>query len=183
MSASATSRLALARRIYERAHLTGEFILRSGATADSYFDKYLFESDPILLREIAEAMVDLLPDDVDVLAGLELGGVPLATACSQVSGLPTRFVRKQAKSYGTRQLAEGGQVEGVRLAVIEDVITTGGQVIESCRALRREGAHITAILCVIDREAGRASDLARENLQVRSLFTTSELQRAVNAAK
>lgn len=74
----------LARRIYERAHLTGSFVLRSGATSSEYFDKYLFESDPRLLHEIVQAMVEILPGRVDALAGLELGGLPLATVCSQV---------------------------------------------------------------------------------------------------
>jgi orotate phosphoribosyltransferase len=105
----------LARRIYERSRLTGEFRLRSGAMSDEYFDKYLFESDPQLLREVAGALVALLPDGVDVLAGLELGGVPLATVISQVSGLPTLCVRKRPKTYGTCRLSEGGAVSGRRL--------------------------------------------------------------------
>jgi orotate phosphoribosyltransferase len=176
---SLSDRHLLALRIYERAHLTGSFMLRSGATSSEYFDKYLFESDPRLLRAVAQAVIELLPGQVDALAGLELGGVPLATVCSQVSGLPTLFVRKQPKSYGTRRLAEGGSLAGRRLAVIEDVITSGGQVIESCRQLRAEGAEIAAVVCVIDREAGGAENLAAEGLQLRSLFTMSQLQDAV----
>jgi orotate phosphoribosyltransferase len=179
MSAPRSSgQLVLARRIYERAHLTGEFRLRSGTVSGEYFDKYLFESDPRLLREIAEALVGLLPDGVDALAGLELGGVPLAVLASQVSGLPTLFVRKQAKTYGTCRLAEGGQLAGKRVVVIEDVITSGGQVIESCRELRAQGAQIVTVICVIDREADGAGNLAREGLQLRSLFTMSQLQQA-----
>jgi orotate phosphoribosyltransferase len=173
MSGSAVE---LARRIYERSRLTGEFRLRSGATSDEYFDKYLFESDPPLLREIAEALVVLLPDGADALAGLELGGVPLATVVSQVSGLPTLFVRKERKTYGTCRLAEGGEIDGRHLVVIEDVITSGGQVIESCGALREHGAQITMVLCVIDREAGGRENLAAENLDLRSLFTMSQLR-------
>jgi orotate phosphoribosyltransferase len=178
---SLSDRHLLALRIYERAHLTGSFVLRSGAMSSEYFDKYLFESDPRLLLEIAQSLVDLLPERVDALAGLELGGVPLATVCSQVSGLPTLFVRKQAKSYGTHRLAEGGPVAGRRLAVIEDVVTSGGQVIQSCRQLRAEGAEIAAVLCVIDREAGGAENLAAEGLQLRSLFTMSELVDAASS--
>jgi orotate phosphoribosyltransferase len=140
MTASAPDLAPLARRIYDRCHLTGEFVLRSGATSGEYFDKYLFESDPALLREIAQALVRLLPDRVDAVAGLELGGVPLATAVSQISGLSTLFVRKQAKTYGTCRLAEGGDVAGRRLVVIEDVVSSGGQVVASCRALRQLGA-------------------------------------------
>jgi orotate phosphoribosyltransferase len=170
----------MAARIYERAHLTGRFVLRSGATSSEYFDKYLFESDPSLLLEIARELAELLPPQLDALAGLELGGVPLATVCSQVSGLPTLFVRKQAKSYGTRRLAEGGPLAGRRLAVIEDVITSGGQAIESCRQLRSEGAEIAAVMCVIDRQAGGAENLASEGLQLRPLFTMSQLEGAVH---
>lgn len=168
----------LARRVHRRAHLTGEFRLRSGAVSDEYFDKYMFESDPELLRAVAEALAALLPRDVDAVAGLELGGVPLATMVSQLSGLPALFVRKSPKDYGTCRLAEGGEVAGRRLAVIEDVVTSGGQLIESCAALRERGADIVGVLCVIDREAGGGDNLAAEGLKLRSLFTMSQLRQA-----
>ncbi|HEX3509962.1 MAG TPA: orotate phosphoribosyltransferase [Solirubrobacteraceae bacterium] len=168
----------LSRRIYDRSYLSGEFTLRSGQISGEYFDKYLFESDPVLLREIAEALVDLLPENVDALAGLELGGVPLATACSLICGLPTLFVRRQAKTYGTCKLAEGGPVQGARIVVIEDIVTSGGQVLESCQQLRAEGAEIVGVLCVIDRGAGGPENLARAGLALRSLFTMDELQHA-----
>jgi orotate phosphoribosyltransferase len=175
---STTSDDALARRVYARAHLEGEFRLRSGAVSGEYFDKYLFESDPELLRAIAEALVALVPSDVDAVAGLELGGVPLATMVSQLSGLPALFVRKAPKEYGTRRLAEGGEVAGRRLAVIEDVVTSGGQLIESCAALRERGADIVAVVCVIDREAGGAANLAAHGLELRSVFRMSRLAAA-----
>jgi orotate phosphoribosyltransferase len=173
MSGSTTQ---LGERIYARSRLTGEFRLRSDATSSEYFDKYLFESDPPLIREIAEALVALIPAGVEVLAGLELGGVPLAVVASQVSGLPTVFVRKTAKTYGTCRLAEGGEVAGRRIAVVEDVVTSGGQVIESCRELRDREAEIVAVLCVIDREAGGRENLATEGLDLRALFTMSQLR-------
>lgn len=120
--------------------------------------------------------MDLLPERVDALAGLELGGVPLATVCSQGCWLPTLFVRKHAKGYGACRLAEGGELAGRRVAVIEDVVTSGGQVIESCRELRQRGAEVVVVLCVADREAGGRENLASEGLQLRSLFTMSQLQ-------
>lgn len=166
----------LARRVFERAHLTGEFRLRSGEVSREYFDKYMLESDPSLLREIAEALVAQLPEGVQALAGLELGGVPLATVASQVCGLPTLFVRKQAKTYGTRGLAEGGELSGKRIAIIEDVITSGGQVIASAKELRSQGAEIVVVLCVIDREAGGRDNLASEGLTLSSLFSMSGLK-------
>ena len=165
----------LARRVYAISHLTGEFRLRSGATSTEYFDKYRFESDPALLRAIAEALVPLVPAGTEALAGLELGGVPIATALSQLTGLPALFVRKQAKTYGTCQLAEGGRVEGRRLTVVEDVVTSGGQVIESCAELRRLGATVDRVLCVIDRRAGGAEKLAAEDLELAALFRMDEL--------
>ena len=173
---AAAGRADLAARVHRTAHLTGEFVLRSGATSTEYFDKYLFEADPALLREIAEGLRELVPDGVEALAGLELGGVPLATVLSQLTGIPARFVRKQAKEYGTRRLAEGGELDGVRVAVVEDVVTSGGQLIESCRALREAGARIEGVLCVIDREAGGRDNLAAEGLELRALFTASDLR-------
>jgi orotate phosphoribosyltransferase len=179
---SSTTDEALARHIYDRAHLEGEFRLRSGAMSGEYFDKYLFESDPELLRAVAGGLVSLLPSGVQAVAGLELGGVPLATMVSQLSGLPTLFVRKAPKDYGTCRLAEGGEVAGRRVAVIEDVVTSGGQLIESCAALRERGAEIIGVLCVIDREAGGADNLAANGLELRPLFTMSGLKRAAEAA-
>jgi orotate phosphoribosyltransferase len=179
------SRASLGGRINARARLTGEFRLRSGAVSNEYFDKYLFESDPPLIREIAEALVAFLPADVEMLAGLELGGVPLAVVASQISGLPAVFVRKTAKAYGTCRLAEGAEIAGRRIAVVEDVVTSGGQVIESCRELRDRDADIAVVLCVIDREAGGHENLAAAGLDLRSLFTMHELKqsRAIDPAR
>lgn len=171
-----TDREKLARRIHEAAHLTGEFLLRSGAVSDEYFDKYRFESDPELLGDVAEHLAELIPDGTEALAGLELGGVPLATALSLRSGLPQRFVRKEPKEYGTRNLAEGGDIEGVRLTVVEDVVTSGGQVIASCGDLVERGADVIAVLCVIDREAGGREAIAEAGFELHALFTASDLR-------
>lgn len=166
---------ALATAIYDTAHLTGQFVLRSGATSTDYFDKYLFEADPALLRVIAEHLAPLVHDDTQVLAGLELGGVPLAVALGQVMGLPTAFVRKEAKTYGTCKLAEGGAVADRRVTVVEDVVTSGGQVIASCADLRQQGAQIQGVVCVIDREAGGSANLAAQGLPLTALFVMSDL--------
>jgi len=165
----------LANRVYDAAHLTGTFTLRSGTTSTEYFDKYRFEADPTLLRDIAQAMAPLVPDGIDALAGLELGGVPIATALSMVTGLPARFVRKEAKTYGTCMLAEGGDIEGMRLLVVEDVVTTGGQVLLSTADLRERGAKVDTVLCVIDRESGGTEAFAAQDLELRSLFRMSDL--------
>ena len=165
----------LAKRVGEACRLTGVFTLRSGQTATTYFDKYLFEADPTLLRAVAERMVDLVPDSTEVLAGLELGGVPIATALSLATGLPTAFVRKEAKTYGTAKLAEGAEVDGRRVLVVEDVITTGGQVAISTGDLRARGALIDTVLCAIDRSGGDHTALDAVAVTVTALFTADQL--------
>ena len=166
----------LASRVYDAAHLTGTFTLRSGQTSTEYFDKYRFEADPVLLRDIAEAMAPLVPDGIDALAGLELGGVPIATALSMVTGIPARFVRKEAKTYGTCLLAEGGDIEGLRLLVVEDVVSTGGQVLTSTADLRERGAKVDTVVCAIDRRPEGSDVFAREDLELRALFTMADLK-------
>ena len=168
----------LAARIVAVSHLTGTFVLRSGLTADRYFDKYRFESDPSLLAEIVQQMVPLVPPDAHGLAGLELGGIPLATVLSAATGLPAYFVRKQAKKYGTERLCEGGDIGGKRLVIIEDVVTTGGQILLSAQDLRAEGAAVHDAICVIDREAGGSERLAEEGIVLRHLFSMSDLESA-----
>ncbi len=171
-------RPALARALHQTAHLTGEFRLRSGAVSHEYFDKYRFEADPTLLRAVAAHLAPLIPAGTEVLGGLELGGVPVATALSLRTGLPVAFVRKSAKTYGTCRLAEGADVAGRRVCIVEDVITTGGQVLLSARDLRRLGAGLTHVLCVVERDpAGRAA-LAAEGLTLTALFTGAELATA-----
>jgi orotate phosphoribosyltransferase len=172
----------LAARVYATAHLEGEFLLRSGVVSNEYFDKYRFEADPGLLRDIAVEMVPLVPAEAQLLGGLELGGIPLATMVSQLSGLPARFVRKQAKTYGTLQLAEGGDLEGYRICLIEDVITSGGAVIDATHALRDAGATVDTVVCVIDRQSGGREKLAELGVELRAVFTKADLEAAAAAA-
>ncbi|GAA2284564.1 orotate phosphoribosyltransferase [Glycomyces scopariae] len=169
----------LARDIFDRSHLTGEFTLRSGVVAHEYFDKYLFESDPVLLRRIAEALAPLVPaHGVDALAGLETGGIPIAVMLSQVTGLPALFVRKEAKTYGTCRLAEGGEVAGQRLFIVEDVVTSGGAVLDAVGELRNRGAVVEQGVCVIDRESGGLKNLSDIGIDLKALFTMTELKAA-----
>lgn len=171
----AGDRVDLAAQVGAQCRLTGDFVLRSGQRATTCFDKYLFEADPALLRSVAAALVSLVPSDTEVLAGLELGGIPVVTALSLATGLPAAFVRKQAKAYGTAKLAEGADVSGRRTLVVEDVVTTGGQVVMSVEALRGAGAIVGAVLCVIDRSAG-ANQLADAGLELLALFTRDDLE-------
>lgn len=174
MTADAT----LAADIDACCRLTGEFTLRSGQVASEYFDKYLFESDPALLARVARQMVDLLPADTDLLGGLELGGIPIATMVSSLTGTPALFVRKKAKEYGTCKLAEGPDVAGRRVTIIEDVITTGGAVRDATRALREAGAIVEVVVCAIDRSPAGENPLADVGLEVRPVLTKEQLDAA-----
>lgn len=168
----------LARMIAEACHLTGSFKLRSGQLSDYYFDKYRFEADPTLLTRVAQALVPLLPEDTELLAGLELGGIPIATMLSSITGIPARFVRKASKPYGTMTLAEGGEIAGFRLTIVEDVVTTGGQILDSVKQLRALGGEMNTVLCVIQRNQFADESMAvfaEEGLELRSLFEEAEL--------
>ncbi len=168
----------LAREIFNVAHLTGNFLLRSGKTSTEYFDKYQFESDPHLLRRIALAMAPLVPKSTEYLGALEMGGIPIATAIAMETGLSVVFVRKEAKEYGTCKFAEGPQIKGRKICLIEDVITTGGQVVESTASLRSEGAIIEHVICVIDRSEGKTEKIHASGLTLTALFTMAELKQA-----
>jgi orotate phosphoribosyltransferase len=168
----------LAAEINSRCRLTGEFTLRSGQVATHYFDKYRFEGDPALLRDVAKAMIALVPVDVALLAGLELGGVPIATAMSLESGLRAVFVRKEAKSYGTCLAAEGGGIRGKRVMLVEDVITTGGAVADAAELVEQAGGEIAGVVCAIWRGEGEPRIARRPDLPARAAFTAAELDRS-----
>jgi orotate phosphoribosyltransferase len=168
-------RTELARDINAACRLMGTFTLRSGQTSNEYFDKYLFESQPVLLRRVAEAMVSLLPSDTQLLGGLELGGVPIATMVSSLTGLPALFVRKQAKTYGTCRLAEGADIANKTITLIEDVITTGGAVRDATIALRAQHAQVAVVICAIDRSGTASGPLADVDIQTRAVLTREQL--------
>lgn len=177
---SITDKLHLAQEIQKIALLKGDFLLRSGQRSDFYFDKYRFESQPHLLKAIAQYMAPLIPKDTNILAGLEMGGIPIATALAMESGLPVVFVRKKAKDYGTCKFAEGiDSLKNLKVCMIEDVVTTGGQVVLSAKDLRSEGAIINRVLCVIQRNPDATQILAKEDLPLSPLFQAGPNQTLV----
>jgi orotate phosphoribosyltransferase len=170
------NRQELAVKIFDTAHLTGEFLLRSGKISNEYFDKYRFESDPHLLSEICDKMIDLIPAGTEILAGLEMGGIPIATILSQKTGLPAIFVRKEAKKYGTCKIAEGLEFKGKNVCIVEDVVTTGGQINLSAVDIRERGAVVDSVLCVIVREPKAYENLGEKGLKLLPLFSMEEIK-------
>ncbi|MGR9276140.1 orotate phosphoribosyltransferase [Rhizobium leguminosarum] len=179
MTVGVTQALAgLAEQIAAAATLDGEFVLRSGQVSHRYFDKYRFEGMPALLKPLARAMSDLLPANTEIIAGLELGGIPLVTAISLETGLPAAFVRKEAKTYGTCRAIEGQDVAGRSVTFIEDVITTGGAVADAYLLATAEGANVLAVVCAIWRGDGIPCIHSVPTLPVLPVFSRADLERA-----
>jgi orotate phosphoribosyltransferase len=167
----------LAARIRSSARISGHFVLRSGLTSNTYFDKYQFESDPTLLRAIAEAMAPLVPPGTEVLAGLEMGGIPIVTMLSQITQIPAAFIRKEPKDYGTCRYAEGASLQGKRFILVEDVVSSGGAIIDAMAKLKADGMVPGIALCVIDRQSGGAEALQAAGLTLKALFSFEEIER------
>jgi orotate phosphoribosyltransferase len=170
----------LAARLKEHAYLEGDFLLRSGKRSKYYLDKYRFETRPELLRPLGERIAAVVQEhaaDATRLAGPELGAVALAASASLASGLPFLIVRKAAKEYGTTKRIEGVFEPGECVCVVEDVVTSGGALLESVEALREAGLVVHTAVCVVDREEGGADALARHAVRLRPLFRAGDLLR------
>jgi orotate phosphoribosyltransferase len=170
----------LAVALREAAYLEGDFVLRSGKRSKYYLDKYRFETRPELLRPIGERIAAIVAEhaaDATRLAGPELGAVALAASASLASGMPFLIVRGAAKEYGTSNRIEGVFEPGECVCVVEDVVTSGGALLESVQALREAGLVVQTAVCVVDREEGGADALARHAVRLRPLFRAGELLR------
>lgn len=167
---------ALAADLLAAAVLRGHFVLRSGATSDYYIDKYRLTTEPSLLARITDALFPLLPEGVERIAGTALGAVPLATALSLRTGLPSLFVRVDAaKDHGTGRSVEGVLQADDVVVLVEDVVTTGGASLTAVEVLRAAGAHVVAVIAVVDREQGGAAGFAAAGIPFHVLFTSSAL--------
>jgi orotate phosphoribosyltransferase len=165
----------LARRIAELSLLRGEFTLRSGRKSNYYLDKYRFETHPEVLHELGKMFADRVGTNVDRIAGAELGAVALAAATSMACGKPFVIVRNKKKDYGTSRAVEGLLNAGETVLIVEDVLTTGGQVLEAARTLQEAGATIDRIVAVIDRMEGARQNIEAAGFVLESLFTTRDL--------
>jgi orotate phosphoribosyltransferase len=165
----------LARDVAGAAYLRGDFVLSSGERSSYYFDKYLFETRPGILRRLAAFMAELVPADTDRIAGTELGAVALATALSLETGLPFVIARKGSKTHGTARLVEGELYRGDRVILVEDVVSTGAQAIQAAERVVEAGAHVTRILAVIDREQGGQQAVSAAGFELTTLFRRRDL--------
>lgn len=166
----------LAARIKEEAYLEGDFLLRSGKRSKYYMDKYLFEACPDILKALGEEFAKHVSEDVTLIAGPELGGVALAASASMASGTKWVIVRNSKKDYGTSKLVEGGSfgAEDVVL-LVEDIATTGGQVLEAAKVISQTGAKVKKIVAVIDRKQGAKENITEAGFEFESILTKEDL--------
>ena len=167
----------LGERLLAASYLEGDFLLRSGRRSTFYLDKYLFSTQPDLLRDIAAGLAAKLPahGESDLLAGPELGAVAIVAAVSLACGKPFVIVRKGAKGYGTDKAMEGKAEPGQRVVMIEDVVTSGGAALMAVDKLREAGLTIDTLLCVVDREEGGREQIEAKGLTFDPLFTATSL--------
>ena len=165
----------LARRIRDAAYLEGDFTLRSGRKSKYYLDKYLFETQPDILQALGEMFTERLGSSTTLIAGAELGGVALAASTSMASGKPFVIIRNTKKDYGTSKPYEGRISDGDSVLLVEDIATTGGQVLEAAKLISEIGAKVERIVCVIDRQEGARENIEAAGFVFESLFTKADL--------
>ena len=161
--------------IKSAALLRGEFTLRSGRKSKYYLDKYLFEADPVVLRELGQRFARQVTPETTRIAGAELGGVALAASASMASGLPFVIIRNAKKGYGTQKMYEGRLEKGDRVLLVEDIATTGGQVLEAAKTISEAGATVQAIVAVIDRQEGARENIESAGYRFAALMTKTDL--------
>jgi len=161
-----TARTQLLDAFKSRAFSFGDFTLASGKKSTYYVNskKAIFNGEVInLLSEVLWEMTREL--NIDAAGGLEVGAIPMATALAQryaLNGRPLEgfFVRKQAKEHGAKQRVEGVLRPGMRVAVLDDVLTTGGSVVQAIEEIEKIGAIVVAVVCIVDRMEGARAALA-----------------------
>jgi len=166
----------LGRDLVKASYLKGDFVLRSGRRSNRYFDKFLFETDPVLLKRLGRHLAELVPKETQRLAAPELGAVLLGGAVSMETGLPLLLVRKEAKGYGTAKQLEGRFETGDRVTVIEDVVTTGGDSLRSVQVLRDTGLDVIQLVVVLDRGEGGEENIHEARISYSPLFRIQDLE-------
>ncbi len=151
----------------------GDFRLTSGRRSKFYVNLKLAATRPQILERIASEMAQLLPDKAEVIAGMELGAVPLAVALSLKTGLPYVMIRKGERVHGT-----GSRIEGELLGnviVVEDVATSGGSLVDAAEVIRRAGGTVERAIVVVDREEGAEEALRAIDIELLPLVRIGSL--------
>jgi orotate phosphoribosyltransferase len=168
----------LAAAIKKASYTEGDFTLRSGRKSTYYLDKYRFETQPDILRQLGALFAEKVTPQTTLIAGAELGGVALAAAASLAAGLPFVIVRNAKKAYGGGSLIEGIMPKTGNVLIVEDIATTGGQVLEAAKVITEAGCQVVKIVCVVDRMEGARENIENAGHTFESLFTIEDLRSA-----
>jgi orotate phosphoribosyltransferase len=167
----------------DRSARRGKFTLSSGRESTLYIDARLTTMSPEGLVLIGRLGLESLRHhdwDIQAIGGLTLGADPVAFAVAYTSAATTRpvrafTVRKEPKGYGAGRLVEGPIASGDRVAIVEDVITTGASALRAVSAVRGIGGTVVGVLAVVDREEGGREALEKEGLPVIALTTATQI--------
>jgi orotate phosphoribosyltransferase len=152
----------------------GRFILTSGAVSEYYIDIKNASTDPKTLKQIASHMAPL-SNNYELIAGMELGAVPLIVALALETHIPYVIIRKERRQHGTGKQIEGGVVDNKKTILIEDVTTSGGSVLKSIQILKEHGAHIDQVITVVDRESGAREKIKSLGITFTPLLTVTDI--------
>ena len=157
----------------------GRFVLTSGSISDYYIDIKKASSSPNILEQIAQTMAEYAKG-YDLLAGMELGAVPLVVALSLETKIPYVIVRKGERIHGTGKQIEGGNVKNKKVLVIEDVTTSGGSVLKTLKILRDNQGMVDKVLVVVDRESGAEEKLRDFDVSLIPLLSVNDILKKVD---
>jgi len=153
----------------------GHFVLTSGAVSDYYVDIKKASTNPGVLNTIATQMKNIIKNKYDLIAGMELGAVPLIVALSLQTNIPFVIIRKQKRDHGTGKQIEGESVKDKKVLIIEDVTTSGGSVVNTIQILRQNNATLDKVITVVDRESGAQEKIEKLNLEFHPLVTVNDI--------
>jgi orotate phosphoribosyltransferase len=187
--ATVSARARLRDLLVSRAYQEGSFALSSGRQSDYYVDAKQATLDPAGINLVGEVVFDLLRRyPVAAVGGLTLGADPIALAVAAFSDrqghpIPAFIVRKEAKGHGLRKWIEGRLPEGARVAVVEDVLTSGGSALKAVDRVREAGCQVEVVVGLLDREEGARAAIEKAGYVFESVFTISEVRERYRAAR
>ena len=152
----------------------GRFVLTSGAVSDYYIDIKKASTNPKILKKIAELMAEYT-EGYDILAGMELGAVPLVVALSLETNIPYVIVRKEKREHGTSKQIEGVEINEKRVLIIEDVTTSGGSVVKTIKVIRENKGIVDEAISIVDRESGAEEKLRNVDVSFIPLISISDI--------
>ncbi len=154
----------------------GTFTLRSGQSSSVYVDLRTAITKPHILHSMGTLLWQKIAElPCDLICGVPYTAWPLATCVSLLSKKPMLLCRKEIKSHGTKKLIEGTFLAGQTCVIVEDVMTTGGSVLETISSLEKEGLKVNDVVCLLDREQGARENLAKHNYKLHSVLSLHEV--------